>query len=184
MKPPLEALQDQRGAEFDRLRCPSCDAPLAKLRRAEITVPIDWGPPGFDPDAWDTSREPEDEEITATIGHVVELEPGFVNRAIRHPTGPIWYYRPPGRVPQKSTGRVKLPVVVTCKCGAEVRLALSLPEDARFYATADAHQREGLAQEEREDEAAMDAGYQLAPRLSELVARRVRDIKARENLDS
>jgi hypothetical protein len=70
------------------------------------------------------------------IGATVTLAPGYVNATKRHPSGARWYVR--GKSASSPAPRVRLPAIVTCRCGQEVRLDSS-PQYA--YASDDATSR-------------------------------------------
>lgn len=98
-------------AEF---HCPACDALLAtyKLALLGLTVDLD----GEEGRGWSSWSE--------TIGTTVVLTTGLVNRRAKHWSGLPAYG--PGKRRFIGSGReglrIRLPAIVTCRCGAESRL--------------------------------------------------------------
>jgi hypothetical protein len=71
------------------------------------------------------------------IGAKVSLAPGFVNARVHHPRGcPRWLIRAPDPSHQ-SPANLRLPLVVTCSCGASNGLA----QDSVFASQTSRHDR-------------------------------------------
>lgn len=110
-------------AEF---RCPSCDAVLATYKLALLNLSVDVE--GEDGSGWASWSE--------TIGSTVVLTPGLVNRRDKHWSGLPAYG--PSRRPRgggrRAGLRIRLPAIVTCRCGQDARLMSSGdPELAEAY---------------------------------------------------
>jgi len=112
--PGRDKLERAIPAEF---RCPMCDAVLAtyKLALLNLTVDLD----GDEGRGWSSWSE--------AIGTNVVLTPGLVNRRAEHWSGMPSYG--PGKRRGAGSGRegmrIRLPAIVTCRCGAESRLMSS-----------------------------------------------------------
>jgi hypothetical protein len=116
---------------------------------AETTIHASWAGAHLRHD--DGHREQEGEVVHAVpIGTRVTLEPGFVNSTNQHVSGLPWYRYRRGS-PDAPPRGIKVPAMVTCKCGRDVLLAAD--ETARFYATAPAEDRAERLVDELTEEA-------------------------------
>lgn len=116
---PLEARRTAGRDKLDRaipaeFHCPACDAVLATYKLALLNLTVDFD--GDEGGGWSSWSE--------TIGTTVVLTPGLVNRRDKHWSGLPAYGL--GRRRGVGSGReglrVRLPAIVTCRCGAESRL--------------------------------------------------------------
>ena len=96
------------------------------------------------------------------MGKKVILDPGYVNAKGRSIEGFRWYR--PGRRASSPSPRVRLPAVVTCRCGGEILLEGEGAE-ASFYATATDSERQKKLKQDMDaavgTEAAADHGGPL-----------------------
>jgi hypothetical protein len=128
-----------RGQPGDLL-CPACETRIGSARVPTIAVA--------------TEVDFEGREITrhVPIGSKLTLVRGYVNARGRHASGERWYV--PGKRGSSPPPRVRLPAIVTCRCGQDIELVG--PDDIAVYAAGDdAARREKLArdlEEEAEDQ--------------------------------
>ncbi len=124
-----DAIERPITAEF---RCRRCDAVLATYRLASIRADGDRAVQRTGPilDPGDDEQEDDSyESWQETIGAIVRLAPGLVNRKRKHPSG-LPAYGPGNSGFRPETGRkVRLPCVVVCRCGNEARLDVWGDED-------------------------------------------------------
>jgi len=134
-------------------RCVGCKAAIATVTVPEISVVSFYD----DETGANSSRR-------VPIGAKVVLEPGYVNARRRHASGARWYW--PGRRASSPSPKVRLPAVVTCRCGLDVELWVN--EDASAFAQGDGNERaaklDSILEAEGEDQAvdaAVDAWKEL-----------------------
>lgn len=124
---PGEAVMDEYGElpESDQAFCPACEMLLATItpRVARTKVP---GVHGVTVIGRGVKRVLPERDVFArsVIGFHVTLAPGFVNRGVKHPSGGGWFHRAPADLLylDRPSPPVRLPCVLTCKCGEEVSL--------------------------------------------------------------
>jgi hypothetical protein len=104
----------------------------------------------------------DEKDILVSVGLRIVLDPGYVNARRRHPSGHRWFVR--GRRASSPSPRVRLPAVVTCRCGGEILLEGEGAE-ASFYATATDSERQKKLKQDMDaavgTEAAADHGGPL-----------------------
>lgn len=124
-----------RGEAGDLL-CPACEARIGSASVPTIAIDVE------DSEGWETTRR-------VPIGSRLTLERGYVNARSRHASGPRWYVV--GKRGSSPSPRVRLPAVVTCRCGQDIEL--SGPEEVAIYATGDGDARRERLARDLEDEA-------------------------------
>jgi hypothetical protein len=124
-----------RGAAGDLL-CPACAVRIGSASVPMITVVTEG-----DLEGRDIIRQ-------VPIGSQLTLERGNVNARSRHASGQRWYVV--GRRASSPSPSVRLPAIVTCRCGQEIELFG--PDDVAVYATGDDDaRREKLARDLEEE---------------------------------
>lgn len=106
------------GGRDGRLECPGCGRSFGSA--ASKVMPVSGGEAD-----WTETRD-------AIVGARIDLDPGYVNATTRHPSGARWYR--PGKHAESPSPVVKLPAVVTCRCGRDI--GLKLPDEVARMARA------------------------------------------------
>ena len=112
------------------LLCPACGKRFAGEVHTRIYVALE---PIHDDQEADRRHDGTDlhgEEVK--MGQKVMLDPGYVNARQRSKEGLRWYV--PGRRASSPSPTVRLPAVVTCRCGMEQILQSSDPRNSIYSA--------------------------------------------------
>lgn len=115
------------------MNCFECNALLGSLEPVIVETPLRTDGLSMGDDDEEPSYDPELDVVQTNerdIGARIALAPGFVNARKRHESGHPWYVR--GRRPEKRSPNVRVPFVVTCRCGAE--FTVSTPEAVSKWA--------------------------------------------------
>jgi hypothetical protein len=115
-----------------QLLCPHCRTEIGWARVVRKDIEIE-------------DRDINGERSRAVqIGAVVQLTSQFVNASRRHESGRPWYVV--GNRCHDRRARVRLPAIVTCRCGSAI--SLESPDGAARYAAANGSQRFDLLAKE------------------------------------
>lgn len=153
-----EAIYDQpTGESATEVLCPACRAKLGVI--VPVTVDFAVGDGWFataigeGPDAQPDWEQGPRLRRTKSIGLRTDLAPGFGNAKRRHPETGLPHYVRAGH-PERRGPRIRLPAVVTCKCGQDARIGDSLTAQDKAFAQMDAKTRKARLEAEAEDEGA------------------------------
>lgn len=118
--------------EAGELLCPACETKIGSASVPTIAVATE-----VDFEGWGITRQ-------VSIGSKLILERGYVNARCRHASGQRWYVV--GKRRSSPSPRVRLPAIVTCRCGQDIELIGA--DDVAVYATGDDDaRREKLARD-------------------------------------
>ena len=138
------------------VRCPHCRVPIA----ASTT-------PGIKMVEFDDDETGSEASRTVPIGVKFVLEPGYVNARSRHASGAHWYvFGTQGRRSPHPSPKVRLPAIVTCRCGRETELRGD--EDAPAFAKGSEEERQAKLADILDAEAQDQINDMNQPQLDEL----------------
>ena len=164
------------------LHCPACHRrfAVASVRAVSVDFLVEEEEPEYEDGP--VSEPPLAEaSVNVQTGLRITLEPGYVAAPRRHSSGNRWYR--PGRSTASPSPHVRLPAVVTCRCGYEMLVPGIDRYTSELARAGEDGRREQL---ESQIDAARRAEYRESerirrlPPLAELARRKAEEVRARE----